>query len=160
MARKASGMPLYNRTALVIGLVVFGGFILLSLVAVGAQARYHFRYADAERVQATVVTAEYNGPMGERPGRIVLALADGREVTPDRDLAGGVPAGLATGAVRTVLVNPQKPAAVAFPAQVGWKAVLIPWALGLPVGVVGTAGMLLYRSFWGHAPVAATPPGR
>ncbi|MER7583963.1 hypothetical protein [Kitasatospora sp. NPDC097691] len=153
MARKASGMPLYNRTTLVIGLIVFGGFILLSLVAMGAQARYHFRYADAERVQATVVTAEYTGPMGQRPGRIVLALADGREVTPDHDL-GGVPAGLAPGAVRTVLITPDRPSTVAFPVQVGWGSVLVPWVLPLPVGVVGTAGMLLYRAFWGHAPVA------
>ncbi|MEU8925912.1 DUF3592 domain-containing protein [Kitasatospora sp. NPDC048545] len=150
-------MPLYNRTALVIGLVVFGGFILLSLAAMGAQARYHYRYADAGRVQATVVTAEYRGPKGERPGRIVLALADGREVTPDRDLS-SVPAGLETGSARTVLVNPNRPSTVAFPAQVGWGSVLLPWVLMLPVGVLGTAGMLLYRAFWGRSPVAATKP--
>ncbi|MFJ8623158.1 DUF3592 domain-containing protein [Kitasatospora sp. NPDC093550] len=150
MARKASGTPLYNRTTLVIGLIVFGGCILLSLVAMGAQARYHYRYADAARVPATVVTAEYHGPMGDRPGRIVLALPDGREATPDHDL-GGVPAGLEKGAVRTVLIDPDRPSTIAFPAQVGWTSVLLPWALALLVGVLGTAGMLLYRAFWGRS---------
>ncbi|MEU9133483.1 hypothetical protein AB0D08_36255 [Kitasatospora sp. NPDC048540] len=141
------------------GLVVFGGCVVMGLLWMGSQARYHYRYAGAEQVQATVVRVDYSDPQHHRPNGMALALPDGRQVRADTDPGDGLPL-LEPGAVRTVLVDPHRTSTVAFPAQVGWRPVLFPSVLILVIGLGGTAGMLLYRAFWGHAPVRTPAKAR
>ncbi|GAA4881639.1 hypothetical protein [Kitasatospora terrestris] len=155
MEQEPSRVAQHGNGKRVLVLGVLGVMMTMNLVATVFAARQHYRYADAERVQATVVRAEYWDTAREKSKLIVLTLADGREVTPLSEFGGYEPSRLEPGEVRTVLINPHRPSVVVFPEQVGWWSVLVPWGLVTVGAAVVAVALPLYTKYGHHLPMTA-----
>ncbi|MFC5910854.1 hypothetical protein [Streptacidiphilus monticola] len=102
--------------------------------AVGA----HMDFRHAQRVQATIIEADYAKPGGQQASRIVVRLPAPFGGTATVDDLNSAPDGLTTSSAE-VLVDPARPGHALFPGQLSWWHVLYPGGYFVLIGL-GTLG--------------------